>query len=642
MATNAKITLSADVAGLKQKVGEARKLLTDLGSVKIDDGFAKSLKDGLSKELANDAKRLEKEISGIGDALKAVGAAGEKAFDDSKIKQQLQSMAEMHRRLKDIRDIQKQMGSGGGDTGGGGGGGGSQDGGGGLSGLMSMIPGGRLTKMLTSAIGVGTVTALVQKRMNIAQERLGAKALTGGALAARGSGFGFTEPERRQRTMDIARAVGRDMSGKEITAMVNQGELFERTHGVSSGTQGSLTGAVRRSGGDSVRAMSTAMKAAQGAGFTGGKVTEFLQSMAENISQMSQGVNIDTDSLMGFAGALSTLPFFKDDPARAGRAAQSLNQAFQSGDRFQQALVARTMNGTAGGGLNPAEIEVRKGFGLFGKPSKGFLDLPGMGGVKKSFSDKPGVLIEKLFKEVMRNTEGLPEPVRFEQFRSAMNLEAGVADPIFTRLAGGKGLRDKDIAAAEKGAKTPAERLEATFSGLDKNMGDLSANISRLTEALADEVAVPVGDLSNVIRKALLPGDAETAYLKEKEAIEKEQMGSHMLKLTGGKIVPGLMQNPTMTKGQRERLRAAQNKRAIMQTVEGESGFGSMSYDINAANAPSPAVGGMTSTDSNAVSFNLPFLQGLERVAVATEKMSKGGKKIPEGSRVVSEVAYGN
>jgi len=538
MAT-AKVILSADVAGLKAKIEESKKLLTDLGSVKISDQFSKGLKNALSKDLAEGAKKLEREIGGIQKALKAVGDAGDKAFDDTKIKQQLQSMSEMKRRLKDINVLQNQMSAGGAGGGGGTGGGGGGGGGGALGGIMSMIPGGRLGKELLALVGGTALVAASNRQMRISQERLGVSALTGGANASMGSNFGFSESERRQRTKEIARAVGRDMSQEEINQMVDSGERAQRAFGVTSDTQASLTGALRKTGGDANKGFTKALTGAVNAGLTGSRVTEFLQTIAQGITQMGQGVDINSDSLMGFASALVSLPFFSKDPARAMRAAQSLNKTFQSGDRFQQALVTRTLQETAGGGLSPADIEVRRRAGLFGgggtdkmDGASGLEGVAGMEGTRRALRIDPNKIIKNLFSRIVGEGGELGGSEQLLRFQSATGLDFGAAKDIFGKVSRDEKLDKVDIDKLKKGAQTPQERLNQTFAGLDKSMALLSGEISVLTETLTKTLAQPISALASALRDLINPQksvrtESEKFYEAATQINKKRQVGTH-------------------------------------------------------------------------------------------------------------------
>jgi len=506
MAGPAKIILAADVSGLKQNVEEAKQLLANLGNVDISPKFAKDIKEKLSKSLEEGAKKIERDINGIKDSLKKMGDAGDRAFSETKIKNQIRTLAEYEKRLKSIRATQGQLG------------------GGGAAGMLPMKGGLGAVGMVAGAMAAAFIASNVNKQRRISNERLGIRALTGGATGDKESEFGFTAEERRHRTLDVAQAVGRNMGKPEINRMLEEGERAQRENKVDSGTQAGVIGSVRRAGGDSGRAFQNAMSFAKGAGLQGSRVTEFLQSISQGITQMSEGVNIDTGSLMGFAGALSSLPFFSADPARATKAAQNLNQTFRGGDRFQQAMAARAVRAAAGGDLSPAAIEIRRMMGLFGSVDKDTLDsLENQGVDTRAMKAKPTDIINGMFQEAMAGGPGMSKTDSLIRFLTATTLDPGAGIGIFDKLGKGEKLSTKDFDAMKKAGESPQktnQRLADTFSGLDKHMADLSKNISNLSESMAKNVAEPVGGLTNALNELMKPMDNKRVVEKMGEAGE--------------------------------------------------------------------------------------------------------------------------
>jgi len=515
MAGPAKIQLLADVQGLKQKVEEAKKLLSGIGSTKVDPSFSKSLKESLMKELGEAAKSTEADIAKLQDKLKKMGEAGDKAFNPANLKKALSTLSEYERRLKSIQAVQSQIGGGGGTPGGKGGG--ESGGGGGLAGLANLIPGGG--KAISLLLGGAGATAILNRQMEIAQERLKVRALTGGEVGSTGSALGFTEGERRQRTQSIASEIGRNMDKSEIDRMLTEGERAERMHGVTSDTQAALIGATRRAGGDESKVFEKTQSTAFEAGLRGSRVTEFLQSMTQSLGQLSEGVNIDESSLIGFAGALSTMDFFKSDPARAARAAQTLNQTFQSGDRFQEAMAARAIRSAGGDDMSPASVELRRRAGLFGGSKKGNTGLEGLGpefeSARKALTIGSGELINNMIDGIIKGGAGMSGDEQLIRFQSATGLDFGAAKDIFAKRKQGIPLDAVDKKALKEGAKTPQERLNDTFKGVDSELANLKGTMSALNETIGGQLVGPVASIADSLIKMVRGDETESKEFGE-------------------------------------------------------------------------------------------------------------------------------
>jgi hypothetical protein len=366
-------------------------------------------------------------------------------------------------------------------------------------------------------VSVG-VASLMGRQQQITRERLQMKALTGGtAITGQGSMMGFETEERRKRATDIARAVGRDMGPAELTSLVDLGERATRAYGVEGSEQAAFMKASRRAGGNKPdKAFSNAIGVAVAAGMEGSRVSEFLQSMTGSLDQMAEGATIDQASLMGFAGALSTMPFFQMDPRRTAQAIESLQQAFANGDRFQQAMFTRSMM-RAGGGTDPASLEVRRMLPLFFSPGESnrlkkgqagpeklnladrIKNLEGGGQLAQALNVSGTDIIKAAFDESMAATSqyGLGRQAFEFMDRMGMRNQAGLE--IFTDLRAGKALTPEQIQKFEQAQMTPEERLEKTFSGFDKNMQNLTQSISELKDILAGRVTVAMEKLATAM-----------------------------------------------------------------------------------------------------------------------------------------------
>ena len=85
----AKIKLTADVAGLRERVQEGKELLTTLGDIKVDDKFSKQLAQDIKDNLETARKKAEENIEGITANLRKLQEQGKKTFDDEDIKRQM-------------------------------------------------------------------------------------------------------------------------------------------------------------------------------------------------------------------------------------------------------------------------------------------------------------------------------------------------------------------------------------------------------------------------------------------------------------------------------------------------------------------------------------------------------------------------
>lgn len=377
-----------------------------------------------------------------------------------------------------------------------------------LSSLGGMAGGtiGKVLGGLGLTAGVAGAAMLYNRRLNIAQDNLKIRALTGGDTVSGRSGLGFTSAERRQRAMGIAGALGRNMGGSELSGLTNYGESLERAHGVGADQQADFLGSARRSGQDT-KFMADTVGGAVAAKLTGSRVGEYLQSMSQALEQMSQGVNIDANSLNGFASELTKMPFFHDNPARGFQTAQTLNSVFSNGDRYQQAQAARSILASVPG-AGPAGIELRRSRGLFGAIKKGDIDrykqLGFSPGAIGALSLSPNALIGNMFNDAMKTSGGNTD-MQFMQFQEKTGLKGDEAFNIFHKIKtkGVGSLTAADQKSISNAGLSPTDRLAKTFSGVDSEFVQLRTKIDDLINQLADKVAIPINRLGDILANGI-------------------------------------------------------------------------------------------------------------------------------------------
>jgi hypothetical protein len=498
MAKQAKISIIADIGTLQQKVEQAKQLLSSVGKVNIGDDFSRKMNDMISEGLQKNAEKIEAEISGITESLKEMSKASEVAFDAQKAEQLVIQLGKAKAQLKEIKDVQKQIG----DQGGVGG-----VAGGGRGRFFDRIGGiGSTAARAAGVVGIGLgVGALYNQRLQISRENMAIRQLTGGATVGRESEFGFTPQERRQRALGIVRGVGADMTGEEINRLTDATERLERAYGISAEESGAALGAARRAGvEDQEGFLINAVSAAVISGMDGSRIGEFLQSITSYMESMAEGITVDNRSLIGLAGALSEIPFFRDNSQRTIATLEMLNDAFRSGDRFQQALSSRAIMGAAGRAVGPYAVEMRRQLGLFG----GFTEqqdapllnfIRGQAGgedLAAGLATGGASLFQARAQQALQDTEGMQIGPRMFEFiqrmgmgQSPQGIEAGIR--IFAEMVQNSGkLTSEAIEKAQSAMVDPQKRLENTFQNMDGRMLDLNASVQQLTEVLSDRIAI--------------------------------------------------------------------------------------------------------------------------------------------------------
>lgn len=511
MGRTAKVTLTADVRGFKAQVDDAKKALTGLGQIKMSSAGMEKLTKNLGEHLKKVGSDLEAKISKVEDQLANMATSSDAAFDSKKAARLAESLETLKSKYKEINKLQKDLGKGKLPTPG-------EDSGGEGGGLGGLLKGGMgmFTKMLGFAgvsLGAG---AMFNKREKMADERLKMTPLTMDRKSvSEESNLGYTPSERRQTGAEIAQQT--QVTSKALSSLTDLSEQLERGYGVSKEQTAGAIGTARRSGvADQGKFVASAVGAAVAAKLEGSKIGEYLSSMTGFMESMSQGINVDSNSLNGFAAAMGTLPFFKNDPSRIFDALRGMSTSFQSNDRFQQAQSARAIIRGAPG-ASAAAIETRRDMGLFGsvdKETQGNLKKAGMSGADlQALNVTGGQIIQNTFKDIMESTKGMDVSNQNYAFAQRTGMTQGQSMPIYAKMAAAKA-DGKDI-DFEKIAKEIADatadpqkllsdrmaQLGSTFGNAEGSIKDLASAISRLAERITQDLVDPMVTLAQEMRR---------------------------------------------------------------------------------------------------------------------------------------------
>lgn len=505
MATRqARISISADIGTLKERVDQAKRLLSTISQVKVDPNFSRQFEKALGDSLQKNAERVKNQIDMVNKRLEQMGKASEEVFDSRKAERLTLALGRLKGQLQDIERTQKSIGVPGAAAPGAGGAG--VGAGGGLAGGLTRFGGGAMR--LAGLIGVGLgVGSLYSRRLQISQESMAIRQLSGGATVGRESELGFTPQERRARALELVRGAGRGMNETEITRMTNLSERLERAYGITGEEAASAIGAARRGGvQDQEQFLTNAVSAAVMAGMDGSRIGEFLQSITGYMEQLSQGISVDNKSLIGLAGALSEVPFFRDNAQRTIQTLEMVSDAFRSRDRFQQALSSRAIQGAAGRPLGPFGVEIRRQLGLFGglRPDRPedarllqlFRSQSGGADFAAALQTGGTDLFRSRARQAMEATEGMDVGARALQFiermglgQSPQGIESGLR-MFGEMLQGGGRISEDTIKKAQEAMVDPTERLNRNMQTLDGRMLDLNSNVQVLNDILADRVTI--------------------------------------------------------------------------------------------------------------------------------------------------------
>jgi hypothetical protein len=486
MARQAKIQISADVQQLKQSVEQAKKVMQGLGQVKISNKSLESIKESFGSDLEKRIVGATKHIGNLEKKLESLGQAGKGAMS-KEFSTTIEKVKNLRTELENLRKIKTQLEKG--EIGVG-------DAAKKSGGLMKAVTGGvgRVAGMVGLGLGVG---ALYGTAREAAGQRAGLRALTGGAVVGADSTMGYAPEERRARATDIARSLGRNTSTAELTKLTNFGERLERGYGIDSGM---MSGAMRegRKAGvtDQQKFLASSIGVAVSQGLEGSRVGEYLASMTDFMSELSEGITVDTDSVNALSAAFGDIPFFKNDPSRFFNQLKGLDQAFKGGDRFQQAQAARAIQASMGGmGASPAAIELRRGLGLFGGGNKEqrakLAKRTGVG----TLALGGGEILQNMFAEMKKSTSGMSAEEQLYEIMNRGNLQGEGGIEIAQMIREGKGgqITEKQIQMAQMSPEKQLEskmqeRLANTFVSADKSILQLDASIKALQEFLANEL----------------------------------------------------------------------------------------------------------------------------------------------------------
>lgn len=499
----AKIQITADNTDLARKAEEGRRILA-----------------GITKDSSLDrySREVQSNLDDVKTKLEEVGSAAKSAFDPKEVRDLVREYSRLGAEMSRIQATASRMGGGpgGGDAPGGGRGRGAM---GMLGGLLGATPMGRFGRLLGAGALAGAAIGLYRRQVGTSREQLNLRALSGitegespvDIYGERNLGFDYAS--RRQRGGELLRAHGGNMEQRRLNRLIDRGELEERAFGIGGQTQAGLIGAARRAGmGNLGRIVPEFRGEAQKGGLEGQRVIEFLESMTESLSSLSEGVNIDGRSIARFASSLiAGSRFFGADPRRAGMVIRGIDQAFTSGDRFQRAMFARAMRRAAGAGgetMDATGIELRRGLGLNFNVRReseegGVIDRLRKAGEAKGI-DTSGIvralsiegpkILEAAFDEVRTRFSGLSLSAQALEFGEAFNLPKQTAIELFTKRFAGEKFTGADVAVAARAEKeveedqvvTAVREAKAMMENVDGSIMFTATAISKAVDAAAE------------------------------------------------------------------------------------------------------------------------------------------------------------
>lgn len=501
MTRQAKLSISADVTSLKASVAQAKKTMESLGQVKISNKALDGIKEAFGKDLVKKITNVSSTIDKLEGKIEKLGKTG-KSTMSAEFQKTLERAKSLRVELENLKKVKDRLDKG--EIG-------VPEASKKTGGMMKAVTGG--VGKVAGAVGLGMgISELYNTGKQMASQRANLRALTGGSIVGADSTMGYSPEERRQRATGIAGALGRNVSGKELTGLTNFGERMERGYGVDEGTLSGTIKEGRKAGvDDQQKYMASAIGVAVSNGLEGGRIGEYLASMNDFMGELSDGITINNDSVNAISGAFGEIPFFKNDPSRLFNQMRGMNQAFTGGDRFQQAQAARAIQASPGGqGSSPAGVELRRSLGLFG----GSAELAKTTGIK-SLGVKGTDVLQNMFKEIKTSTSGMSKEEQMYEMMSRSGLKGEGGMRIANKVMKGQtaGITEKEIQLAqmnpEEQLKTKVtERLTETFVKTDSDILVLSANIQGLKEFLAGDMLSVLSSLLTGINKIvdLIPG----------------------------------------------------------------------------------------------------------------------------------------
>lgn len=523
----AKIQLNADTQLLSQQVQAAKEIILSLNKTEVLP-VTGALKTNALTALKDSSQNLKIKIEEIKSELAGIGSANADAFDPEHVNNLLRQVTQLNEQLEDSNRIIKQVERSSTNLGrirfgappGAPGAPGGEGGGGMLGAAVGGLARHPMARMLGIGAGAGLMFAMYRRQLGVAQRNMPIRALTGmGGEATPVDPYGdlkFTYAERQQRAGEIARARGAYMGRGELAGEIQRGEVYERAFGVTGGQQAGVMRAGRMAGmgGDMGRLMPMLVQQAREGGLTGGRVTEYLDAMSNNIASMAEGVTIDTRSITEFsAGILAGSRFFQADPRRLAQVTQSLDQMFRAGDPFQQAQAARGIRRAAGEGgqaLGPAAVEIRRRLGLWwggegGGEVRGRVARQEAAGggddLTRTLRTTGTEILNSIFQEIQETTEGRSYGFRALEFQQRTGLGMQQALEIFTKLEDVGGdlskltkIERKDI---QKGMKKPEEIANTMLENIDGNILKLHTGLDSMFTTLGNAFASSISPVSD-------------------------------------------------------------------------------------------------------------------------------------------------
>ncbi len=293
---------------------------------------------------------------------------------------------------------------------------------------------------------------------------------------------------------------------------MRQGEVLERAFGITAGMQEQATGAARRAGQDDQKFIMGAVGTAVASGLEGGRIGEFLMTIADATTQMSRGMNIDSQSLTGFAGALMKLPFFKDDPRRAQAELNSMNKAFSGGDRYQQALAVRAIVERAGPGASAFGTEIRRRMGLFGGGQEALRRTLTPQALKqlrerdpqlfRTLSTEGGDILRSQVDFLVKQNKGLGIGATTLALQDIQGMTPALA--LHTAITGKlpSKVEQQRIKDAEQKANKTANKTATDLMGTDfGRMADLGQTLDEIHNTLTENIASPLASINENVKK---------------------------------------------------------------------------------------------------------------------------------------------
>lgn len=485
----AKLSITGDARGFKKATDDSKKALENLGKTKVSDTGLKTLSQQIVdlekkvKSLSESKALLAK--GGIkGEELDAWKKLNKEIKDNKRLIQEAKATRESISSTPDKRDKlppeekeekkKKDKGPSSSD----------------------------IKNILAVAAGGYGIMSMWSRRVQMAGERLPQRALTtDSGIAGERSSLGFTPEERRSRSLEMAKNAS-PMKGSELTKLTDLGEQLQRAYGISGDESSGAIGAARKAGvDDQGKFLKQTVGTATNAGMQGNQVSEYLSSMTGFLSEISKGVNIDTDSLNGFAGALGKMPFFKTDPSRIFDMMRGMDQGFKGGDEFQRAQGIRAISKSAPG-QEASMYQMREGMGIWGgmdKNKAGDADtlkkLQAKGMNTSALEVTGGQIVQNMMDEIEASTKNMSIGDQAKQLSSRLNI----SDRAGLELMANKGNIGKMDKVMKNESMSPEEKIKQVMENMDGTIKNVDATLEDMKDAMAEKIADPLAKLATGI-----------------------------------------------------------------------------------------------------------------------------------------------